>query len=105
MSCNLFFVIFRILIYFLKILISIQDFDFKYIQDNGFEMPIVFKSRNGLDMIIPENEVNDVNDIKAAVGSKRVVDVVDVNTQKALTMTMKVILLLYFFNGNGKEPV
>lgn len=96
MSCNLFFVIFRILIYFLKIFFSIQDFDFKYIQDNGFEMPIVFKSRNGLDMIIPENEVNDVNDIKAAVGSKRVVDVVDVNTQKALTMTMKVILLLFF---------
>jgi hypothetical protein len=57
-------------------------------------MPIVFKSKKGLDMMIPENEVNDVNDIKAAVGSKRVVDVVDVNTQKALTMTMKVILSL-----------
>ena len=57
-------------------------------------MPIVFKSRKGLDMIIPENEINDVNDIRAAVGSKRVVDVVDVNTQKALTMTMKVILSL-----------
>ena len=57
-------------------------------------MPIVFKSRKGLDMMIPENEINDVNDIRAAVGSKRVVDVVDVNTQKALTMTMKVILSL-----------
>lgn len=30
-----------------------------------------------------------VSDVKSCVGSKRVIDVVDVNTQKALTMTMK----------------
>jgi F-box and leucine-rich repeat protein 10/11 len=36
------------------------------------------------------NENFTVNDVKTCVGSKRIIDIVDVNTQEALTMTMKV---------------
>jgi F-box/leucine-rich repeat protein 10/11 len=38
---------------------------------------------------MPDPENFSVRDIKNCVGSKRVVDVIDVSTQKALTMTMK----------------
>lgn len=40
-------------------------------------------------MTVPDAENFTVRDVKNLVGSKRVVDVIDVNTQKALTMTMK----------------
>lgn len=64
------------------------EFNLKYLQENGFKWPIVFKEKNGLGLVVPSEDFN-VSDVKRCVGSKRIVDVMDVNTQKGLTMTMK----------------
>ncbi len=60
----------------------------KYFQENGFESPIIFTNKAGLGLRVPSENFK-VSDVKACVGSKRIVDVVDVNTQKGLTMAMK----------------
>ncbi len=65
-----------------------KDFTYEYIQKNGFECPFVFVDKSGLGLRVPSENFQ-VNDVKACVGSKRIVDVIDSNTQKALTMTMK----------------
>ncbi len=63
-------------------------FGIQYFQENGFKFPLVFKQKHGLDMKMPSDDFS-VKNIKNCVGSKRIIDVMDVNTQKALTMTMK----------------
>ena len=70
------------------IVVYLKGFDYTYFQKNGFEKPIVFNDKSGLGLRVPSENFK-VSDVKACVGSKRVVDVVDVNTQKGLTMTMK----------------
>ncbi len=57
-------------------------------QNNGFETPLVFTDKSGLGLRVPSENFK-VSDVKSCVGSKRLVDVIDVNTQEALTMTMK----------------
>lgn len=49
---------------------------------------MVFLDKRGLGMRVPSKDFS-VSDVKACVGSKRIVDVMDVTTQKALTMSMK----------------
>ena len=49
----------------------------------------MFKKKHGLGLKLPDPDNFSVRDIKNLVGSKRVVDVIDVNTQKGLTMNMK----------------
>lgn len=68
---------------------SIKEFDIGWIQSHGFTEPMVFADKSGLEMRIPDAGSFSVSDVKSAVGAKRVVDVMDANTQQALTMTMK----------------
>lgn len=70
------------------IYIFVSAFNFKYIQENGLSSPLVFKEKSGLGMRVPSENFK-VSDVKACVGSKRQIDVMDVNTQKGLTMSMK----------------
>lgn len=49
---------------------------------------MVFLNKTGLGLRVP-SDIFKVSDVKACVGSKRIIDVMDVNTQQALTMTMK----------------
>ncbi|CAF0956837.1 unnamed protein product [Brachionus calyciflorus] len=65
-----------------------KEFDFTYVQENGFDAPLVFLDKSGLGMRVPSENFR-VSDVKSCVGSKRIIDVVDVNTQKGLTMSMK----------------
>ena len=65
-----------------------KEFNFKYIQENGFESPLIFTDKSGLGMRVPSENFR-ISDVKSCVGSKRLIDVMDVNTQKALSMTMK----------------
>lgn len=60
----------------------------KYFQENGFQTPLVFTDKSGLGLRVPSENFK-VSDVKACVGSKRIVDVVDVDTQQGLQMTMK----------------
>ena len=48
----------------------------------------MFKDKSGLGMRVPSENFK-VGDVKSCVGSKRIIDVVDVKTQKGLTMSMK----------------
>ncbi|XP_041348389.1 lysine-specific demethylase 2A-like isoform X2 [Gigantopelta aegis] len=65
-----------------------EDFTLKYMQENGLKNPILFKDKKGLGMRIPSENFK-VSDVKQCVGSRRVLDVMDVTTQKAMEMTMK----------------
>uniref|UniRef100_A0A3Q4GAC1 [histone H3]-dimethyl-L-lysine(36) demethylase n=1 Tax=Neolamprologus brichardi TaxID=32507 RepID=A0A3Q4GAC1_NEOBR len=63
-----------------------KEFTFEYIQREGLRDPIIFKTTDGLG-IMPDPDFS-VSDVKLFVGSRRIVDVMDVNTQKGIEMSM-----------------
>ncbi|CAM9176570.1 unnamed protein product, partial [Lampetra planeri] len=63
------------------------DFSYRYVQEEGLRTPLVFTKTDGLDMKMPGKDFS-VNDVKMYVGSRRMVDVMDVTTQKGIEMTM-----------------
>ncbi|KAL4224329.1 Lysine-specific demethylase 2A [Mactra antiquata] len=65
-----------------------EDFNLRYLQENGLQYPIIFVEKSGLGLRVPSDNFK-VSDVKACVGSRRMLDVMDVNTQKGLEMTMK----------------
>lgn len=68
----------------------------EHFQRNGFEWPILIKenANNVLGMKIPQSSFT-VDDVKTLVGSRRVLDVMDVDTQLADTMSMKEWCIYY----------
>nr|XP_013189630.1 unnamed protein product [Amyelois transitella] len=59
-----------------------------HLQKNGFTTPLLFKEKTGLGLRVPTSNFT-VNDVRMCVGSRRLLDVMDVNTQKNIEMTMK----------------
>ncbi|KAK6640685.1 hypothetical protein RUM44_012382 [Polyplax serrata] len=64
------------------------DLTLSYLQKNGFNTPMLFREKTGLGIRVPTQEFT-VTHVKMCVGSRRVLDVMDVNTQKNQEMTMK----------------
>ncbi|XP_038555005.1 lysine-specific demethylase 2A [Micropterus salmoides] len=64
-----------------------KDFTFEYIQREGLREPIIFDTTDGLGLQMPDSDFS-VSDVKLFVGSRRIVDVMDVNTQKGIEMSM-----------------
>ncbi|CAK1590382.1 unnamed protein product [Parnassius mnemosyne] len=64
------------------------DLTVSYLQKNGFTTPLLFKEKTGLGLRVPTSNFT-VNDVRMCVGSRRLLDVMDVNTQKNIEMTMK----------------
>uniref|UniRef100_A0A8C7H3Y0 [histone H3]-dimethyl-L-lysine(36) demethylase n=1 Tax=Oncorhynchus kisutch TaxID=8019 RepID=A0A8C7H3Y0_ONCKI len=64
-----------------------KDFTFEYIQREGLRDPIVFEKKDGLGLEMPDSDFS-VSDVKLFVGSRRMVDVMDVTTQKGIEMSM-----------------
>ncbi|KAM3613406.1 uncharacterized protein V6R79_025609 [Siganus canaliculatus] len=64
-----------------------KDFTFEYIQREGLRDPIVFERGDGLGIQMPDPDFS-VSDVNLFVGSRRIVDVMDVNTQKGIEMSM-----------------
>ncbi|XP_059201869.1 lysine-specific demethylase 2A [Centropristis striata] len=64
-----------------------KDFTFEYIQREGLRDPIIFETSDGLGIQMPDSDFS-VSDVKLFVGSRRIVDVMDVNTQKGIEMSM-----------------
>uniref|UniRef100_A0A4W4E4M7 [histone H3]-dimethyl-L-lysine(36) demethylase n=1 Tax=Electrophorus electricus TaxID=8005 RepID=A0A4W4E4M7_ELEEL len=64
-----------------------KDFTFEYIQRGGLRDPIIFERPDGLGLKMPDPDFS-VNDVKIFVGSRRVIDVMDVATQKGIEMSM-----------------
>jgi F-box and leucine-rich repeat protein 10/11 len=70
-------------------MISIDiDLNFSYVQRTGFVNPIVVKQHRGLGLRVPTAKFT-VRDVRSCVGSKRLIDVMNVDTQTSLQMTMK----------------
>lgn len=59
-----------------------------YIQEHGFTAPLLIKEKTGLGLRVPDSDFS-IGDVRSCVGSKRMLDVMDVNTQKNVRMTMK----------------
>ncbi|XP_035225018.1 lysine-specific demethylase 2A-like isoform X2 [Stegodyphus dumicola] len=78
-----------------------EDFNLKYLQEHGFVKPVLFKDKAGLGMRMPSANFT-VNDVRQCVGSRRVLDVMDVTTQKDIEMTMK-DWCRYFENPNRDQ--
>ncbi|KAM9326298.1 lysine-specific demethylase 2A [Gastrophryne carolinensis] len=64
-----------------------KDFNMRYVQEGGLRDPLIFKCSEGLGIRMPDPDFT-VNDVKMFVGNKRIVDVMDVGTQKGIEMTM-----------------
>ncbi|XP_048031616.1 lysine-specific demethylase 2A isoform X1 [Megalobrama amblycephala] len=64
-----------------------KDFTLEYIQQEGLRDPIIFKKADGLGIKMPDPDFS-VSDVKLFVGSRRMVDVMDVTTQKGIEMSM-----------------
>ncbi|XP_075113879.1 lysine-specific demethylase 2A isoform X2 [Leptodactylus fuscus] len=64
-----------------------KDFNMRFVQEGGLRDPLIFQSSEGLGIRMPDPTFS-VNDVKVFVGSKRIVDVMDVGTQKGIEMTM-----------------
>ncbi|XP_062856965.1 lysine-specific demethylase 2A isoform X2 [Trichomycterus rosablanca] len=64
-----------------------KDFTFEYIQREGLRDPIIFPKADGLGLQMPDPDFS-VSDVKLFVGSRRMVDVMEVNTQKGMEMSM-----------------
>lgn len=65
-----------------------SDLSVAYLQQFGFNIPLLFKEKSGLGLRVPSPNFS-IRDVRTCVGSRRVLDVMDVNTQKNLQMTMK----------------
>ncbi|KAJ8954239.1 hypothetical protein NQ318_005835 [Aromia moschata] len=65
-----------------------NELNVAYFQRHGFNTPLLFKEKTGLGLRLPTSNFS-INDVRMCVGSRRVLDVMDVNTQKNSEMTMK----------------
>ncbi|XP_030376620.1 jmjC domain-containing histone demethylation protein 1 [Scaptodrosophila lebanonensis] len=66
-----------------------SDLTVGFLQQHGFNIPLLFREKSGLGLRMPDPQEFTVNDVRLCVGSRRLLDVMDVNTQKNLQMTMK----------------
>uniref|UniRef100_A0A1I8NZB6 [histone H3]-dimethyl-L-lysine(36) demethylase n=1 Tax=Stomoxys calcitrans TaxID=35570 RepID=A0A1I8NZB6_STOCA len=66
-----------------------SDLNVGFLQQYGFNIPLLFRDKAGLGIRMPDSNEFTVNDVRLCVGSRRILDVMDVNTQKNLQMTMK----------------
>ncbi|XP_053961055.1 jmjC domain-containing histone demethylation protein 1 isoform X1 [Anastrepha ludens] len=66
-----------------------SDLTVGFLQQYGFNIPLLFRENAGLGLRMPDANEFTVNDVRLCVGSRRILDVMDVNTQKNLQMTMK----------------
>lgn len=68
--------------------LSGEDMNLKRVQRAGFERPILVERPDGLGLRVPPKSFA-VRDVRDLVGSNRVIDVMDVRTQKNIEMSMK----------------
>uniref|UniRef100_A0A673BEB4 [histone H3]-dimethyl-L-lysine(36) demethylase n=1 Tax=Sphaeramia orbicularis TaxID=375764 RepID=A0A673BEB4_9TELE len=64
-----------------------KDFTYEFVQRGGLRDPIIFDKPAGLGIKMPDSDFS-VNDVKLFVGSRRMIDVMDVSTQKGTEMSM-----------------
>lgn len=65
-----------------------EEVTLRLFQKHGFEKPILVKKPDGLDLRVPPKSFL-VRDVRNYVGHQRIIDVMDVKTQKNIEMSMK----------------
>lgn len=70
------------------LVLSGDDITLQYVQKNGFDKPILVAEPGGLDLRVPPKSFL-VRDVRNCVGNQRIIDVMDVKTQKNIEMSMK----------------
>lgn len=83
--------------------LSGKDFDLKYIQEHGFNTPILFKKKDGLGLRMPDAELFTVNDVKSYVGARRMIDVFDCDTHQADQMSVH--HWVRYYTGSEREKI
>ncbi|CAF1227733.1 unnamed protein product [Rotaria sp. Silwood1] len=68
--------------------LTADEFNLSYIQRTGFPNPIIIKQHRGLGLRVPTSNFT-IHDVRACIGSQRIIDVVHVDTQESSQMTMK----------------
>ncbi|KAM4707319.1 lysine-specific demethylase 2B isoform 2-T2 [Discoglossus pictus] len=81
-----------------------KDFTYEYVQREALQVPLLFRAKEGLGIKMPHQDFT-VRDVKLLVGSRRVVDVMDVNTQKAIDMSMSQFVRYYETPENEREKL
>ncbi|XP_029108495.1 lysine (K)-specific demethylase 2Bb isoform X3 [Scleropages formosus] len=71
-----------------------KDFTYEYVQREALRIPLIFKTRDGLGIRMPDPDFT-VSEVKGLVGSRRAVDVMDVSTQKGSEMSMAQFVRYY----------
>ncbi|XP_066545217.1 lysine (K)-specific demethylase 2Bb isoform X2 [Amia ocellicauda] len=71
-----------------------KDFTYEYVQKEALRIPLIFKTKDGLGIRMPDPDFN-VSEVKGLVGSRRAVDVMDVSTQKGTEMSMAQFVRYY----------
>ncbi|KAM9329343.1 lysine-specific demethylase 2B [Gastrophryne carolinensis] len=71
-----------------------KDFTYEYVQKEALRAPLLFLTKEGLGIKMPDQDFT-VRDVKLLVGSRRVVDVMDVNTQKCIDMSLSQFVRYY----------
>uniref|UniRef100_A0A6I8Q8K1 [histone H3]-dimethyl-L-lysine(36) demethylase n=1 Tax=Xenopus tropicalis TaxID=8364 RepID=A0A6I8Q8K1_XENTR len=71
-----------------------KEFTYEYVQREALRVPLLFSTKEGLGIKMPGQDFT-VRDVKLLVGSRRVVDVMDVNTQKSIDMSLSQFVRYY----------
>ena len=66
-----------------------RSFSISYLQNGGFKQPVHVPDKSELDLKVPLAKTFGVAEVRASVGSRRCIDVMDCRTQKNISMTMK----------------
>uniref|UniRef100_A0A8C9KEV2 Lysine-specific demethylase 2B n=1 Tax=Panthera tigris altaica TaxID=74533 RepID=A0A8C9KEV2_PANTA len=72
----------------------INYFNYEYVQREALRVPLIFREKDGLGIKMPDPDFT-VRDVKLLVGGRRLVDVMDVNTQKGAEMSMSQFVRYY----------
>ncbi|XP_077380334.1 lysine (K)-specific demethylase 2Aa isoform X4 [Festucalex cinctus] len=80
------------------------DFTYELIQKGGLRDPIFFETIDGLGLKMPDPSFS-VSDVKMFVGSRRMIDVMDVSTQKGTEMSMAQWTRYYESSSSQREKL
>ncbi len=74
---------------FFKKMANGTELTMSYLQKEGLCKPILVQDKEGLDLKIPNASSFGIAEVRSSVGSRRLLDVMNVNTQKNFSMTLK----------------
>ncbi|KAL7294860.1 hypothetical protein TKK_0011785 [Trichogramma kaykai] len=78
-----------------------QQLTMQYLQTNGFDVPIMVETKDGLDIVVPPPNFT-LHDVAKYVGADREIDVIDVTKQSNISMKLGEFVE-YYYDPNRKR--